>query len=194
MVAFVARQFIRLELQQVAVGFHQQIHRRWDWRSRSAATHHRQRRERSEIQKATARTEGAHTALILRAPTCANMTDESSGFICRTLRTMTSPTQSVYRTRAKLWRWSGEKASWYFLTLPPKVAREISLVDAGPRRIGFGALKVEATIGGSTWQTSVFPSAQHKSYLLPVKAAIRKAEGLQEGKTVGVRIIVRRHG
>jgi len=105
-----------------------------------------------------------------------------------------SATQSVYRTRAKLWRWAGGKASWYFMTLPAAVSREIKLVDAGPRRVGFGALRVEATIGGSTWQTSIFPSAPLKSYLLPVKAAVRKAEKLVEGKAVALQIVVRRAG
>jgi hypothetical protein len=101
-------------------------------------------------------------------------------------------TQSAYRARAKLWRWSGGKASWFFLTLPAAVAREIQLVDAGPRRSGFGSLRVEATIGGSTWQTSIFPVAKLDSYLLPVKAAVRKAEKLAEGKSVSLQIIVRR--
>ena len=105
-----------------------------------------------------------------------------------------SATQSVYRTRAKLWRWAGGKASWYFMTLPAAVSREIKLVDAGPRRVGFGALRVEATIGGSTWQTSIFPSAPLKSYLLPVKATVRKAEKLVEGKAVALEIVVRRAG
>lgn len=103
-----------------------------------------------------------------------------------------SGTQSEYRTRAKLWRWAGGKASWYFVTLPEKLSREIRLVDAGPRRIGFGSLRVTATIGDSTWQTSIFPSAELKSYLLPVKAGVRKAEQLVEGKLIAVRIVVRR--
>ena len=33
------------------------------------------------------------------------------------LRSSTA-TESTYRTRAKLWRWKGGKASWFFLTLP----------------------------------------------------------------------------
>jgi hypothetical protein len=101
-------------------------------------------------------------------------------------------TESSYRTRAKLWRWKGGKASWYFLTLPAGVAEEIRTVDAGPRRVGFGSLRVTATIGKTSWQTSIFPAAQLKSYLLPVKAAVRKAERLAEGKAVVVRLLVRR--
>lgn len=105
---------------------------------------------------------------------------------------VSSGTQSQYRTRAKLWRWAGGKASWYFLALPAGIAREIRLVDAGPRRTGFGSLRVTATIGGSTWQTSIFPSARHETWLLPVKADIRKAEKLVEGRLVAVQIVVNR--
>jgi hypothetical protein len=105
---------------------------------------------------------------------------------------MTSSNRSTYRTRAKLWRWSGGKASWFFITLPAAVSREIRLVDAGPSRRGFGSLRVEATIGDSTWETSIFPSAEAKAYLLPVKAAVRKAEKLVEGKMVNVQVVVQR--
>jgi hypothetical protein len=105
-----------------------------------------------------------------------------------------SGTQSVYRGRAKLWRWAGGKASWYFITLPSAIAREIRLVDAGPRRVGFGALRVQATIGDSCWLTSIFPATGVQSYLLPVKAAVRKAESLAEGKMVAFEITVRRAG
>jgi hypothetical protein len=105
---------------------------------------------------------------------------------------MTSSHKSTYRTRAKLWRWAGGKASWFFLTLPAGVSRDIRLVDAGPRRTGFGALRVEATIGGTTWQTSIFPSTGLKAYILPVKAAVRKAEKMSEGKSVSLQIVVNR--
>lgn len=48
---------------------------------------------------------------------------------------------------------------------------------------GFGSLKVTATIGDSTWRTSVFPSRE-EGWMLPVKAAVRKAEGIGEGDEV----------
>lgn len=102
-------------------------------------------------------------------------------------------TASIYEFDGKLWKYTGESASWYFVTLPAAVAQEIRLVDAGPQRRGFGSLKVVATIGASTWETSIFPSAKDKSYLLPVKAAVRKAEGLREGGTVALRLMVRRN-
>jgi hypothetical protein len=105
-----------------------------------------------------------------------------------------SSTESTYEVRAKLWKWSGGKAAWYFVTLPARISREIRLVDAGPVRRGFGALKTQATIGNSTWTTSVFPSAGLKAYLLPVKASVRKAEKLVEGKPVNLTLKIRRAG
>ncbi len=100
--------------------------------------------------------------------------------------------KSVYRTRAKLALYPGEKASWYFLTLPRKLADEIRLVDAGPSRKGFGSLRVQATIGETTWSTSIFPSSKDGTYLLPVKAQVRKAEALQVGRMVALQLEVPR--
>jgi hypothetical protein len=48
---------------------------------------------------------------------------------------------------------------------------------------GFGSLRVTARIGETSWQTSVFPSRE-TGWMLPVKAAVRKAEGLAEGDEV----------
>ncbi len=48
---------------------------------------------------------------------------------------------------------------------------------------GFGSLKVTATIGETSWRTSIFPSRE-TGWMLPVKAAVRKAEGLSEGDEV----------
>ena len=55
-----------------------------------------------------------------------------------------------------LWLWSGEGGSWHFVTVPDDAAVEIrahSLLSRG----GFGSVRVEATINGVTWRTSVFP-------------------------------------
>jgi hypothetical protein len=105
-----------------------------------------------------------------------------------------SGVESSYAVRARLWKWSGGKAAWFFITLPARVSREIRLVDAGPTRRGFGSLRTEATIGGSTWSTSVFPSSELKAYLLPVKASVRRAEKLVEGKMVSLTLKIRRAG
>lgn len=56
-------------------------------------------------------------------------------------------------------------------------------MGAGPPR-GFGSVRVEATVGGTTWRTSVFPDSRGGSYVLPVKRAVREAEDLDDGDQV----------
>jgi hypothetical protein len=84
---------------------------------------------------------------------------------------------------ARVWRHEGE-AGWYFLTLPAEVADEIEDLPEPGR--GFGSRRVEVTIGATTWCTSVFPSAEHRSFVLPVKKAVRTAEGLDDDARVRV--------
>ena len=94
-----------------------------------------------------------------------------------------------YKFKAKLWAWQGGNASWYFLTLPEKLSAEIRFFSALPKR-GFGSVRVEAKIGKSVWKTSLFPSKQQGSYILPVKAGVRQAEVLAPGKAATVTLRV----
>lgn len=91
---------------------------------------------------------------------------------------------------AELWRWQArdeEKGgAWFFVSLPFDVADAID-DEAGPRK-GFGSIRVEVRVGASTWRTSVFPSVEDKTFVLPVKKAVRVAEGLSEGGPCAVRL------
>jgi hypothetical protein len=55
------------------------------------------------------------------------------------------------------------------------------------RRRGFGSVKVEVAIGDSRWSTSVFPQ-KTGGWFLPVKRAICRAEGLEAGDDIAVRL------
>lgn len=55
------------------------------------------------------------------------------------------------------------------------------------RRRGFGSVKVNARIGDSRWSTSVFPQKEG-GWFLPVKKAICRAEGLEEGDAAQVQL------
>jgi hypothetical protein len=93
---------------------------------------------------------------------------------------------------AELWIWDARRGeSWTFVTLPVDASDEIRdrTAATGPRR-GFGSVRVRATIGGSTWTTSVFPDGTRGAYVLPVKRAVRKAESLDEGDTAKVTVEV----
>lgn len=88
---------------------------------------------------------------------------------------------------AELWRYEGE-GGWHFVTLPRAAADEIE--EEAPPGPGFGSVRVTATIGTTTWQTSVFPSRAEQSYLLPVKRSVRDANGLLPGDAVTVTLVV----
>ncbi len=81
-----------------------------------------------------------------------------------------------------LWRYSG-KGAWHFVTLPADVAEAIRFFR--PSKV-FTPVAVTAEIGASTWKTSVFPDSKSGSFLLAVKAEVRKAEGIGHGDDVRV--------
>ncbi|MEO7248082.1 MAG: DUF1905 domain-containing protein [Novosphingobium sp.] len=95
----------------------------------------------------------------------------------------------------KLWRWSGATGTgvWFFVTIDGAAGEALS-ATALMRRMegsarGFGSIKVQVTIGESRFNTSVFPQKGPdvgRCWLLPVKASVRKAEGIGEGDLVEV--------
>lgn len=85
---------------------------------------------------------------------------------------------------APLWLWTG--GTWHFITVPAEEAVEIkahSLLSRG----GFGSVKVEATINGVSWRTSVFPQ-KSGGYLLPVKREVRCRADIAAGDDVTVEL------
>ena len=90
----------------------------------------------------------------------------------------------MMKVTSELWLWSG--GSWHFVTVPAEQADEIrahSLLNRG----GFGSVKVEATINGVSWRTSVFPQ-KSGGYLLPVKKEVRCSAGIAAGDDVTVEL------
>ncbi len=85
---------------------------------------------------------------------------------------------------SELWLWSAKEGdSWVFVSVPEDVSDEIRDL-AGPPR-GFGSVRVEVTVGATTWRTSVFPQ-KVGTFALPVKKAVRRAEGVDAGDQVAV--------
>ena len=88
-----------------------------------------------------------------------------------------------------IFRWDArDDASWYFTSVPPELSKDIREIPRPYR--GFGSVRVRAAVGGSEWATSIFPSSSEGTYVLPLKKAVRDAEGLVEGGTVVVRLDV----
>ncbi len=93
-----------------------------------------------------------------------------------------------YRFDAELWEHQGT-AAWFFVSLPEELADDID-ERCGHLAAGFGSLRVELTIGSTTWRTSIFPDTKRGTYVLPVKKQVRTAEGLDEGSTCSVELRV----
>ena len=87
---------------------------------------------------------------------------------------------------AELWLHPGN-AGWHFVTLPAALADDLRVRAEGRAR-PFGSLPVRVIVGETSWETSVFADTEAASYLLPVKAAIRRSEGLAAGDVVQLKI------
>lgn len=92
--------------------------------------------------------------------------------------------KDVFTFKAPVWEWEG-KAAWFFVTVPPELSDEIG-VRYATRTAGFGSLKVEATLGPTTWQTSIFPDK--RGWALPLKKQVRTAAGIDADDVVSVRL------
>jgi len=83
--------------------------------------------------------------------------------------------------------WRGP-APYYFVPVPDQESADIGEV-ARMATYGWGVIPVEARIGDTAFTTSLFP--KDGGYLLPLKVAVRRPEGLTAGDDVSVDMTVR---
>lgn len=93
-----------------------------------------------------------------------------------------------YSFSAKPWEHAGP-GSWHFVALPKKLAKEIRKTS-GNHEEGWGRLKATARIGQSEWKTAIWFDTKQDTYLLPLKAEVRKKETIQPGKRVSITVWV----
>jgi hypothetical protein len=86
----------------------------------------------------------------------------------------------------EIWYWRGP-SPYYFVTVPAEQCRELKVI-AGRVTYGWGMIPATVRIGATEWKTSLFP--KNGSYVVPLKDRVRKAEHLEEGDTVTVRLEV----
>jgi Domain of unknown function (DUF1905) len=97
---------------------------------------------------------------------------------------------SDYRCTFEATIWEHEAgASWHFVSLPEAEADDID-EQYGHSAAGFGSIRVDVSIGNSNWKTSIFPDTKRATYVLPIKKAIRSAEGLSAGSVALVSLSV----
>jgi hypothetical protein len=83
--------------------------------------------------------------------------------------------------------WRGP-APYYFVPVPDPESEDIREV-AAMATYGWGVIPVVARIGDTDFETSLFP--KDGGYLLPLKDAVRKPEGIRTGDEVTVEMTVR---
>jgi hypothetical protein len=86
----------------------------------------------------------------------------------------------------EVFTWRGP-APFYFLGVGEDEADRIEEV-ARAVTYGWGMVPVRARLGATTWTTSLWP--KDGAYVLPLKAGVRRAEGVAEGDRVTARIAV----
>lgn len=89
----------------------------------------------------------------------------------------------LYKCKGRVILWSGDMAAWHFVHVDKRTS-EIINAKHGAKKRGFGSVRVSVTIGGTRWNTSIFPDKQSGAYLLPLKASVRQKEGIAHGDDI----------
>lgn len=85
--------------------------------------------------------------------------------------------------------WRGP-APFLFAVIPDTHVADIRYAALG-ESYGWGVVPVVARVGATEFTTSLFP--RDGGYLLPVKVAVQRAEGVGSGDRIGVSLRVGRH-
>jgi hypothetical protein len=85
-----------------------------------------------------------------------------------------------YEFDAEVWLYPGD-AAWHFVSLPIEVAD--GLRKMGPPARGWRSMRVRVSVGETSWRTSVFPHAESGSFVLPLKAEVRRHEAIEAGQS-----------
>jgi hypothetical protein len=93
-----------------------------------------------------------------------------------------------YGFTEKVWKYDGP-AGWHFVSLPGETSTEIRQMLKGQEE-GWGRLKATAKVGDSEWKTAIWFDTKSNTYLLPVKAEVRKKEQIKVADKITVTIWV----
>ena len=85
-----------------------------------------------------------------------------------------------------VWEWRGP-APHHFVTVPEA---EAGMLEAISEMVtyGWGMIPVTLRMGATEWTTSLWP--KDGGYIVPLKAAARKAEGVEVGDVIDLRLTV----
>ena len=90
--------------------------------------------------------------------------------------------------KSKVWLYPG-MTGWHFAYVDKKISEKIRKSQIGKKRKGWGSVRVVATVGKSKWKTSIFPD-KDGTFLLPLKAEVRKKEGIYDGDMINIGLVI----
>ncbi|MEO1655638.1 MAG: DUF1905 domain-containing protein [Bacteroidota bacterium] len=89
-----------------------------------------------------------------------------------------------YAFTAKLWQ-HASPGGWFFVSLPQDYSEEIR-GQLQWQEEGWGRMKARAQIGTLTWETAIWFDTKMETYLLPIKAEIRKKAKLEIDQSIEI--------
>jgi hypothetical protein len=94
-----------------------------------------------------------------------------------------------FQIHSQVWIYPGIMG-WHFASVPREESARILAIFGGLKK-GWGSLPVKVTLGSMTWETSIFPDKKSQCYHLPIKALVRKKEGISSGNMVDFLLEIR---
>ncbi len=92
--------------------------------------------------------------------------------------------KKILKIKEKVWIWPGETANWFFVYVDTPSVLKIREETKGKR--GFGAVRVEAKVGKTVWESSMFWSKKDNCYIFPIKKEVRRKEGILDGDSLTI--------
>jgi Domain of unknown function (DUF1905) len=84
----------------------------------------------------------------------------------------------------EIWYWRGP-APHHFVTVPESLCEELKEISQSVT-YGWGMIPARVRIGETEWTTSLFP--KNGGYIVPIRAVAQRAEKLEIGDTVALRL------
>lgn len=91
--------------------------------------------------------------------------------------------KTIFSISKKVWLWPSEIMPWHFIYVD---GAEKEYIEKHARKSRNGLIKIEASIGKTSWQTSLLPFKKDNTYLIALKKEVRAKEGIMVGDTVKI--------
>lgn len=93
-----------------------------------------------------------------------------------------------YTFSSMVWK-HASTGGWFFVSLPIAMSVEIRQ-QLKWQEEGWGRIKASAIIARSQWSTALWFDTKHQTYLLPIKAEIRKKESIEKDQPIRVQVYI----